>query len=58
MWYDDYHAFDSFRAEYWQAHRKAPYVSPPTRDVWRDRDCDEQHDVHAMTFVTLTHHQG
>ncbi|KAL9613024.1 MAG: hypothetical protein Q9167_002414 [Letrouitia subvulpina] len=34
MWYDDYHQFDSFCAEYWAKFQKAPYVNPPTRASW------------------------
>ena len=34
MWYDDYHAFDSFRSEYRAQRQKAPYLTPPTRAAW------------------------
>ena len=34
MWYDDYHAFDDFRAKYWAENKKAPYITPPTRAAW------------------------
>lgn len=34
MWYDDYHAFDEFREEYWAKHQNAPYITPPTRAAW------------------------
>lgn len=34
MWYDDYHAFDDFRAKYRAANKKAPYITPPTRAAW------------------------
>ncbi|KAI4232696.1 MAG: hypothetical protein LQ349_004846 [Xanthoria aureola] len=34
MWYDDYHAFDDFRAKYWADNKKAPYITPPTRAAW------------------------
>ena len=34
MWYDDYHAFDEFREEYWAKHQKAPYINLPTRAAW------------------------
>lgn len=34
FWYDDYHAFDKFREDYWKKHQKSPYVSPPVRAQW------------------------
>jgi hypothetical protein len=34
MWYDDYHAFDEFRDEYWAKHQRSPYISPPTHAAW------------------------
>ncbi|KAL8658104.1 MAG: hypothetical protein Q9226_001282 [Calogaya cf. arnoldii] len=34
MWLDDYHAFDDFRHKYWAEHRRAPYLTPPTRAAW------------------------
>ncbi|KAK0701218.1 amidase signature domain-containing protein [Apiosordaria backusii] len=34
FFYDDYHSFDKFRADYFEKFGKRPYISPPVRWQW------------------------
>jgi hypothetical protein len=34
IWYEDYQNSESFHEGYWEKYGKAPYVSPPVRELW------------------------